>query len=84
MKKQQENTTDSQNQNPNMPLTMKNYYLMLIGVALLIIGFVLMSGGQSKDALDFNYDMFSVRRIIIAPLVLLAGFAFEFYAILKK
>lgn len=68
----------------DMPLGTKNYKLILIGVALIIIGFVLMVGGGSNDPNVFNPEIFSVRRIVIAPLVLLAGLAFEIYAIMKK
>lgn len=75
---------ESVNTNHEMPLGKKNYLLMLIGVGIIIIGFLLLSGGGSDDPMVFNYDIFSVRRIVIAPLVLLFGFAFEFYAILKK
>lgn len=68
----------------NMPLTMENYKLMLIGAAVIIIGFVLMSGGGSDDPNVFNYDMFSFRRITLAPIIVLGGFAFEIYAIMKR
>lgn len=75
---------ESVNTNPEMPLGKKNYLLMLVGMGIIVIGFFLLSGGGSDDPMVFNYDMFSVRRIVIAPLVLLFGIAFEFYAILKK
>ncbi|CDN32961.1 hypothetical protein BN938_2896 [Mucinivorans hirudinis] len=68
----------------DMPLTTKNYKLILAGIALIIIGFLLMVGGGSDDPNVFNPEMFSVRRIVIAPIVLLAGFIFEIYAIMKK
>ena len=57
-----------------MPLTFTNYKLMLIGLA--IIG--------SDDPNVFNEEMFSFRRITLAPLLVLFGFAFEIYAIMKK
>lgn len=67
-----------------MPLTFTNYKLMLIGLAIIVIGFVLMVGGGSDDPNEFNWEMFSFRRITLAPIVVLAGFAFEIYAIMKK
>lgn len=67
-----------------MPLTFTNYKLMLIGLAIIVIGFVLMTGGGSDDPHVFNWEMFSFRRITLAPIVVLAGFAFEIYAIMKK
>lgn len=71
-------------ENADMPLGIKNYKMILVGIALIIIGFVLMAGGGSDDPNVFNPEMFSVRRIVVAPLVLLAGLAFEIYAIMKK
>lgn len=67
-----------------MPLTMRNYVLMLVGVVVIILGFVLMSGGTVATPEEFSYDIFSWRRITLAPLVVVAGFAFEIYAILKR
>lgn len=67
-----------------MPLTMRNYVLMLIGVALIILGFVLMAGGTKATPEVFSEDIFSWRRITLAPILVVAGFAFEIYAILKR
>jgi hypothetical protein len=62
----------------------ENYRLMLIGVVIIIIGFLLMIGGGSEDPNVFNPEMFDFRRITLAPVVVLIGFAFEIYAIMKK
>lgn len=67
-----------------MPLSMKNYVLLAAGLAVIILGFVLMSGGGSDSPEEFNYAMFSWRRITLAPILVIAGFAFEIYAILKR
>lgn len=67
-----------------MPLTVKNYILLLVGFAIIVLGFVLMSGGTSQSLEEFNYGMFSWRRITLAPLLVIGGFAFEIYAILKR
>ncbi len=67
-----------------MPLKKRNYALLLIGFALILLGFVLMAGGKSASPDEFNYDMFSVRRITIAPILVVAGFVFEIFGILKK
>ena len=67
-----------------MPLTMRNYVLMLIGFVVIVLGFVLMSGGTVATPDEFSYDIFSWRRITLAPIVVVAGFAFEIYAILKR
>lgn len=62
----------------------ENLKLMLIGLAIIIVGFVLMTGGKSNDPSVFNPEIFSFRRITLAPMVVLFGFLFEIYAIMKK
>ena len=62
----------------------ENYKLMAIGFAIIVVGFILMAGGGSDDPNVFSEDIFSFRRLTIAPIVLLAGFIFEIYAIMKK
>jgi Protein of unknown function (DUF3098) len=61
-----------------------NYTLMLAGLGLILLGFILMSGGGSDNPNDFNEEIFSARRITIAPLLVLAGFALEVVAIVKR
>ena len=67
-----------------MPLAMRNYVLLLIGAVVIVIGFVLMSGGGAATPEEFHYEIFSWRRITLAPIVVVAGFAFEIYAIMKR
>jgi membrane-bound ClpP family serine protease len=62
----------------------QNYKLLLIGFAIIVIGFLLMIGGGSKDPNVFSNEIFSFRRITLAPIVVLFGFVFEIYAIMKK
>lgn len=63
----------------------ENYMWMLGGVALILLGFVLMAGGKSANPHEFHYDeIYSFRRITLAPIVVLLGFAVEVYAIMKK
>lgn len=68
----------------------KNYKLMLIGLAFIVVGFLLMIGPDANtvngkfDPNQFNDDIFSIRRIRIAPLFVIIGFAIEAYAILFK
>ncbi|MGB8492194.1 MAG: DUF3098 domain-containing protein [Bacteroidales bacterium] len=69
---------------PNFALGRENYKLLAIGFAIIVIGFLLMLGGRSKDPNVFSDNIFSFRRITLAPLVVLAGFAFEIWAIMKK
>ena len=63
----------------------ENYKLLIIGFAIIILGFILMIGGKSDDPNVFNEEeLFSFRRITLAPIVVLFGFLFEIYAIMKK
>ncbi|HRO41921.1 MAG TPA: DUF3098 domain-containing protein [Flavipsychrobacter sp.] len=62
-----------------------NYTWMIGGVVLILIGLVLMAGGKSPDPTKFNYDeIYSFRRITLAPIIMMIGFAMEVYAIMKK
>ena len=68
----------------NFALDRENYKLLAIGFGIIVIGFLLMLGGKSDDPNVFSEDIFSFRRITLAPIVVLAGFAFEIWAIMKK
>ena len=61
-----------------------NYKLLLIGLVIIIVGFILMSGGGVDDPNEFSEDIFNFRRITLAPLVVLGGYGFVMYAIMKK
>ena len=60
----------------------KNYLIMGIGLAVIAIGFILMSGGGSDNPAVFDASIFNFRRIHLAPALVLLGFAIEIYAIL--
>ena len=62
----------------------ENYKLVLIGLCIIILGFVLMAGGGSDDPNVFDESIFSFTRITLAPIVVLFGFGFEIYAIMHK
>lgn len=66
------------------PLPASNYKMILIGFGIVILGFILMMGGGSEDPNHFSYEIFSFRRITLAPIVVLLGFAFVFWAIMRK
>jgi hypothetical protein len=61
-----------------------NYKILLIGIAVITFGFILMSGGGSEDPTVFSEEIFSFRRIRLAPTAVLIGFGITIYAILKK
>ena len=71
-------------QKVDFALSKENYRLLIIGFAIIVLGFILMIGGKAKSPNEFNPAIFSFRRITLAPMVVLAGFIFEIYAIMKK
>lgn len=62
----------------------KNYILLAISVGIIILGLLLMSGGGSADSTEFTAEIFSTRRIVVAPIVTLIGFLLIIYAIMAK
>ena len=75
--------TPEKDQKP-MPFGHSNYMWVLIGMAFLLVGFLLMIGGGSDNHDVFNEGMFSFRRLTLAPIMILIGFGIQFYAIMKK
>ena len=71
-------------ENPRLPLSRRNYLLLAAGFVLVVAGFVLMTGGGSDSPETFNYAMFSWRRITLAPIVVIGGFALDIFAIMKR
>ena len=67
---------------PEFIFHQKNYKYMLIGIAFIVLGFILMAGGGSDDPNVFNPEIYNWRRIRLAPALILIGFAIEVYAIL--
>ena len=72
------------NSRPVFAFGKENYILMMAGVVLIIIGFILMNGGGSKDPNVFNDDMFDFRRLTLSPILILIGFGLEIVAIMKR
>ncbi|MBQ2142830.1 MAG: DUF3098 domain-containing protein [Alistipes sp.] len=67
-----------------MPFGAKNYALMAIGVLVIVVGFILMSGGGDHTATEFDSSIYSTRRITIAPIVVIVGFVIEIFAIMLR
>lgn len=67
-----------------MALGAKNIWLMIAGLLVLAAGFLLLSGGGSDDPKVFNYAMFDFRRLIAAPIVMMAGIVVEVIAIMGQ
>ena len=62
----------------------KNYKFLIIALSIIIFGFVMMTGGGSEDPKVFNPDIFSFRRIRLAPTIILLGFVIAIYSIIVK
>ena len=69
--------------NPKMPITARGLRLLLIGLIVMISGYILMMGGGSEDPQVFNYAMFDFRRMVAAPIVIILGIIIEVVAIMK-
>ena len=67
-----------------LPFTKTNYIYLIAGFVLIIIGFILMSGGGSDDPNVFSDAIFSTTRLTISPIVILSGYGVILYAIMKK
>ena len=68
--------------NPKMAITPKGLRYLLVGLIVMVSGYVLMSGGGSADPEVFNYSMFDFRRMVAAPLVIILGIVIEVVAIM--
>ena len=69
--------------NPKMPITARGLRLLLVGLIVMISGYILMMGGASEDPQVFNYAMFDFRRMVAAPIVIILGIVIEVVAIMK-
>ena len=74
----------SNNSKPSFAFGRENYILMAVGMAVIILGFILMSGGGAADPTEFSPEIFSTRRITVAPIVVLLGYAIEIVAIMYR
>ncbi len=77
-------STEKDNNQKGFAFSPMNYKIMLAGILVILVGFLLMVGGGSKDPNVFNPEIFNTQRITVAPIVVLIGFAIEVFAILYK
>ena len=75
---------NNKNRNKKFLFDSKNYKLLLISIFVLLVGFFLMSGGGSGDPSKFNPEIYSFRRIRLAPTLVIIGFLFSIFSILKR
>lgn len=92
IKTEQKNTTQAgyrvygkKEQSPKTPLfRLPNYILMGVGLVIAFVGYILLTGGGSKDPNQFSPDIFDTRRLVVAPLTILAGLVIEVFAIMLR
>ena len=65
-----------------MAVTRKGLWVMIAGLVVMVVGFILLSGGGSKDPNVFNEAMFDFRRLVVAPVFILAGIIVEIAGIM--
>jgi len=61
-----------------------NLYIMFVGIAFLVLGYLLMVGGKSNDPAVFNDAIFNTQRLVVAPILLVVGFIIEIFAIMYR
>ena len=66
-----------------MPITSRGLKLLLVGLVVMISGYILMMGGGSDDPQVFNYAMFDFRRMVAAPIVIILGIFIEVVSLMK-
>ena len=62
----------------------ENFIWLAISVVVIIIGFILVSGGKTTEEAGFDPSIFNTRRLFVAPIVIMTGFGLVIYSILKK
>lgn len=70
-------------ENTKMPITCRGLKLLLVGLIVMVSGYILMTGGGSDNPEVFNYAMFDFRRMVAAPIVIILGIVIEVVAIMK-
>jgi hypothetical protein len=83
----QSKASTNQNKTDNIvtfAFTKQNYRLLIIGIVVMTLGFILMIGGGSDDPAIFNEEIFNFRRMTLAPILIIAGYIIEIFAIMKK
>lgn len=76
--------TQSNSEEREILFDKRKYYILIAGILVGVLGYLLMIGGGSDDPNEFSYDLFSHRRITLAPILVLAGYGIMIYSILTK
>lgn len=70
-------------ENTKMAITPRGLKLLIIGLIVMVSGYIIMTGGGSDDPEVFNYAMFDFRRLVVAPVMIILGILIEIVAIMK-
>lgn len=82
--KHNENSQEETNSKFNFVFGRNNYILMIVGVVVMLIGYLCLIGGGSDNPNEFNDAIFSARRMVVAPLLIIAGLIIEIFSIMIK
>lgn len=84
MANQKKNVKAEEVTDKDFALKKKNFVLLAIGAAIIMLGFILMAEAPTADDSIFKEEIYGFRCITLAPMIVLAGFVFEIYAIMRK
>lgn len=71
-------------ENDNIYFTKKNYFMILIGIVVFVLGYFIMSGGNPEDPSDYSDDIFNFQRLTLAPFVVISGYVIVLFGIIKN
>ena len=71
-------------ENDNIYFTKKNYFMILIGIVVFVLGYFIMSGGNPEDPSDYSDDIFNFQRLTLAPFVVITGYVIVLFGIIKN
>ncbi len=71
-------------ENENIYFTKKNYFMILAGILVFVLGYILMSGGNPEDPTDYSDEIFNFRRITLAPFIVISGYVIVLFGIIKN
>ena len=78
------NKTEEGNVQFSFVFTKVNYFIMIVGIVLLALGYLFLCGGGSDDPNVFNAEMFNARRLFVSPILIFLGFVTEIVAIMYR
>ena len=71
-------------ENDNIYFTKKNYFMILTGIVVFVLGYIIMSGGNPEYPSDYSDEIFNFRRLTLAPFIVIAGYVIVLFGIIKN